>query len=99
MRLESMLIEVYKAQHNLSPSYISEMFSQKDTGYSLHREHQLEIVNRRTKSHGISSFTHTGAILWNRLPNSVKHHTELKNFKSELSNIDITLIDDARVTS
>jgi hypothetical protein len=77
-RLQSIIIEVFKARNKLAPEYIINKFEVRETGYELQRTDQLQITNKRTKSRGILSFKHTGAMLWNKLPNSVKHHAELQ---------------------
>ena len=98
-RLQSIVTEVYKSQNDSSPEYIQNMFQPNDTGYASTRTDQLKLQNRRTKSYGIQTFSHTGAVLWNKLPNSIKCHSELKSFKSDLSKISISKIDDSRVTN
>ena len=88
-RLQSLLLEVYQAQREISPGYMSCLFKKKTINYDLVNKHQLQIGNPRTTLHGLNSLTHMGATLWNRLPNNVKMLENTELFKRAISDIDI----------
>ena len=83
MRWKRILVaEVYKALNGISPSYIQELFKEKNVPYSM-RSSQIVIQPKsRTTTHGIQSLTYQGAKLWNSLPQSVKSAKNVKEFQT-----------------
>ena len=77
-----LVTEVYKALNGLSPTYIQELFKEKNVPYSL-RSSQIVIQPKsRTTTHGLNSLTYQGAKLWNSLPESIKGAKNVKQFQT-----------------
>lgn len=83
-RTLSMVFEVYKARNNLSPKYVCDMFQTKDSNYNLIRGEQLKVNHKRSTKYGLRSFSHEGAVMWNKLKGSVKAIPDAQNFKKEV---------------
>ena len=88
-RLQSILIEVYKALNGLSPLYVSNLFKEKHSNYDLVRKNQLTLVHHRTKAYGLQTFSHQGARMWNALPNSFKDIEQITVFKNSIKKVDM----------
>jgi len=80
-RKRAVLIEVFKALHKLSPSFMWDLFKIKTTPYDLRHGEQLHIEQSKTKS-GQQTLSKFGASLWNKLPCEIKVIEDLGTFKS-----------------
>jgi ribonuclease P/MRP protein subunit RPP40 len=78
--------EVYKSIHNMSPSYIQELFHVNPTTYDLRASKLLLKPKCSSVTHGINSLSFQGAKLWNELPNDVKDAQNVLNFKTLIKN-------------
>ena len=81
IHLYYLLVEEYKSQHNLSPSFMETIFQPKSLNYSLRDQNLLLIPPAKTQLFGTQSFQFRGSLLWNALPNSIKSSTSLITFK------------------
>ena len=72
-------ILVYKALNGLAPDYLTQMFTLRDTG------DKLALPQART-NYLKDSFSYSGAVLWNSLPNEVRQANTLSQFKTYCSN-------------
>ena len=72
--LQLLMIEVYKTIQNLNPSFMKEIFVQKDMTYSLRNKLLMRIPKTQTSRHGIESLSFLGSKLWNNLPEELKKH-------------------------
>ena len=66
--LQLLLIEVYKTIQNLNPSFMKDIFVQKDMTYNRRNNLLMRIPKTRTSRHGIDSLSFLGCRLWNNLP-------------------------------
>ena len=82
-RTRSILLEVYKAVKHISPSFMWNLFTPKESRYNLRNKNQLCINHSRTKG-GMNSLSIYGAKLWNQLPDNFKN-CELQDFKAKLA--------------
>ena len=73
-RLRQLGMEVYKAIHGLSPSFICDIFDKTDPL-------KLHVLQPRTTSSGIRSFRYQGAKIWNSLPVEFKQAPNIQMFK------------------
>ena len=89
-RLQCLLLEVFQAVRGTSPNYITCLFKHKETVYNLIHKNQLLVDKKRTTCYGLNSFSYLGATLWNRLPNAIKDIHEVNHFKTSISNIEIS---------
>ena len=83
--MRQIAIEVYKANRNLSPTYIQELFSQKESSYDA-RSVRMELPKFNTKTFGKNSISYKGAYIWNDLPSDVRNAISLSDFKNIIKN-------------
>ena len=82
--LQLLMIEVYKTIQNLNPSFMKEIFVQKDMTYSLRNKLLMRIPKTQTSRHGIESLSFLGSKLWNNLPEELKNIKTLPSFKRQI---------------
>ena len=75
-RLKSMVLEVFKAQNQISPVYIQEIFKNKLQPYSLRNNLPLIQAKKDTTNFGLRSFGYLASKLWNDIPTSIKNLSE-----------------------
>ena len=80
-RLKHMMMEVFKSVNNLNPSHLGELFIVKDTPYEMRRQIKLVQPMRQTTTHGIRSFSYTGAKLFNQFPYELQQEMSGDDFK------------------
>ena len=82
-----LLLLTFKALHDLAPSYLSELLTwHEPTAYRL-RSGQKRILFKpsyRLKTFGFRRFEYAGPHLWNSLPDTLRHETNLDRFKRGL---------------
>ncbi len=76
-----LVTEVYKAMNNLTPSYISDMFKEKNLIYNLRSSQIITQPKFNSQTHGYHSLRNEGTHLWATLPNSCKETKEINTFK------------------
>ena len=84
-RLRSLATEIHKAVHGGAPPYVSSLFTERESEYSLRRNHSLILPPYNTISFGKQSIRYTGPKVWNSLPNNLRQTTSLKEFKNLIS--------------
>ena len=79
------LLLTFKALHNQSPSYISELISVRHLRPGLRSAGlSLQIPNTRLKTYGDRAFSSVAPRLWNSLPSHLRNCDNLDTFKLEL---------------
>ena len=77
------LITVFKGLNNIdAPIYIKELLVSRTLRSST--KNLLKVPKSRTKTHGDRAFSVTGPVLWNKLPDELRHELSLNSFKSKL---------------
>ena len=76
--------EIFKSLNGLGPSFISELFIPKFSGYNLRRGQQLVLPPTNTVKFGLHSLSFAGSLIWDRLSKDVKSSPSLNIFKSKL---------------
>ena len=72
LRLKYMIIEVYRCVNRLNPEYMNNMFTIKDTNYSM-RDGSIVVQPKfNNTTFGYRSFSYYGAKLWNAIPSDLK---------------------------
>ena len=84
--LFKILIMCFKAQNNLSPSYISELINQYTPVRTLRSSSQnlLSVYSVNMHSYGDRSFIASAPTLWNSLPITIRNISSLDTFKKSL---------------
>ena len=74
---------VYKSLHGLAPDYLCSKFERGETAYNLRdSENKLNVPLPRTNYYMYkSSFSYSGATLWNSLPRDIRQAESLGLFK------------------
>ena len=80
-------ILLFKTSNDLTPFYLHELFESRSTGYKLRNsEHNLFVPTPRT-NYGKRSFSFSGAVLWDGLPQHVRTTCSLSQFKRAIDNL------------
>ena len=82
--LQHLAIEIYKVLHNLSPSFMSELFAIKEMKYNLRNQNALIYKKPCTSSYGMGSISHLGPKIWDQVPNELKSSKSLNIFKAKI---------------
>ena len=85
--INDMLILVFLALNNGAPSYMSDVFTERQTSTSLRGKRRLVISHVNTKNYGLHSFRYHVSKLWNLLPDNVRMSTSLAAFKNALQTV------------
>ena len=85
--INDMLILVYLALNNAAPSYISDLFTERQTSISLRGKRRLVVPRVNTTNYGLHSFRYHASKLWNLLPDNVRVSTSLAAFKNALQTV------------
>ena len=76
----------YGANHTtfcyIAPSYISDLFTERQTSISLRGKRTLVVPRVNTTNYGLHSFRYHASKLWNLLPDNVRVSTSLAAFKN-----------------
>ena len=67
-RLKTIILEVFKAQKGISPSYIQDIFKEKKQPNLLRNPVPLIQEKRDSTNNGLKTFSYLGSKLWNDLP-------------------------------
>ena len=70
--------EIYETIHILNPSFIKEIFTEKNSGYNLKKNILLiSLTKPETNSYCIECATYMGSELWQELTNYIKTSSRL----------------------
>ncbi len=80
------LVLVYKALHDLGPTYIQDLLQEYQPTRYLRScaKHLLVVPKYRTKSFGDRCFAKAGPTLWNSIPISIRQSKDLNEFKRSI---------------
>ena len=80
------MLENFRANNNLCPSYISDLLETYKPARSLRssRRNLLVIPRSKLKSYGDRAFSVSAPKLWNDIPETIKCSVDLKAFKRYL---------------
>ena len=82
MALRYLAIEVYKCVNGLNPKYLNDIFTIKKCKYDLRDDSLINRNKVSTTNHGLKSYKHYGAKIWNLLPESCKGAISLGEFEN-----------------
>ena len=85
--IRKLLQEIFKFVNGLGPSFMSELFVPKFSGYTLRRGQQLVLPPTKTVKFGMHSLSFVGSLIWDRLPRDIKDSQSLNVFKSRVKNL------------
>ena len=74
---------VYKSLNDLTPEYISSLFTKNPTGYNLRSIENGDLVLPKFKLMSFKrSLSYSGVEIWNSIPITIRKSTTLKEFKN-----------------
>ena len=82
---------MYKVKNDLVPSYISEIFTRKDTCYNL-RDNDFEIPRFNTIRYGKHTLRYQGSYIWSKLGNSLRKLPSLSIFKTNIRRVNGSIL-------
>ena len=81
--LQKLIVEVYCSLALQNPSFLWDMFREKNNDYNL-RSKSLLLPQAKTTTYGNESQSFRGSILWNSLPIDIKIVTSFCSFKKSI---------------
>ena len=72
------MIEIFKTKNNLNPTFMKNIFTEKNIPYSLRSENHLRLPKVKTTTHGIENIQYRGCHLWSSLPREIKDSNRWK---------------------
>ena len=84
-RIRLMAIETFKIVHKMSPVYLHDLLSYKNSTYSFRYDNLVDVPRVRTTKYGKSTFCYEAAQVWNSLPNNLRKVDDFKEFRRLIS--------------
>ena len=80
------LLLTYKALNEAAPAYIRDLLEiyQPPRQLRSSTKYSLRVPRTKTSTYGERIFRRSAAVLWNNLPDAIKHASSLTSFKSQL---------------
>ena len=86
--LQLLMIEIFKTKNNLNPTFMKNIFTERNIQYSLRSENHLRLPKVKTTTYGIENIQYRGCHLWSSLPREIKDSNTLAEFKRKLKSWD-----------
>ena len=83
--IKGVAIQMYKVKNYLAPSYVIDLFNERETVYNMRNADALVLPKFNSIKYGKRSLTFYGAKLWNNLPQSIKDSPSLFVFKKNIT--------------
>ena len=80
-RIRLIAIETFKILHKLSPVYLHDLVSYKESSYSFRYDNLVDLPRVRTTRYGKSTFCYEAAGVWNSLPNELRKVEDFGEFR------------------
>ena len=82
--LQVLIIEMFKTKHGLNPPFMKEIFCPQTNQYSLRNDRDFNLPRVRSVMYGSETVRYRGPQLWCTLPVSIRHSTNLIEFKTKI---------------
>ena len=82
--LQCLAIEIYKALHNLSHPFMSELFQLKNIKYNLRKGKTLISNNVKTAHYGTETISYLAPKIWQLIPDTIKNSDSLGVLKHNI---------------
>ena len=86
--LKLLATKIFKTRSNLNPSFMKQIFVQKDVPYHLRNCRNIVAPKPKTTGYGIESACILGSRIWHAMPSSRKEPQTLSNFKRKSQSYD-----------
>ena len=80
-RIRLIAIETFKILHKLSPVYLHDLVSYKESSYSFRYDNLVDLPRVRTTRYGKSTFCYEAAGVWNSFPNELRKVEDFGEFR------------------
>ena len=82
--LQKLAIEMYKADQNLSPLPVQELFKKRDETHDLRQNRYWEVPRTQKVNFGLETLRYRGIKTWDLIPNHIKTSSSLTIFKEKI---------------
>ena len=82
--LQLLMTEIFKTKIYLNPTFMKDIFTQRNTGYELRHGTDAQVPKVRTTSFGIETIAFLGNRMWQLLPHEIKDSSTLPIFKKQI---------------
>ena len=82
--LQVLMIEMFKTKHGLNPPFMKEIFCPQTNHYNLRNDRDFNLPRVRSVMYGSETVRYRGPQLWCTLPVSIRHSTNLIEFKTKI---------------
>ena len=79
--LQLLMTEIYKTKSNITPSFMTEIFIEKNPPYHLRSSNILQMPKARTVRYGLESISFLGCKLWHGISTDIKQSLNISIFK------------------
>ena len=73
--------------NDLAPEYLQSLFSQRHSAYNLRNSEGKLNLPKPSTTYLKRSFSYSGSLLWNNLPNSLKNAASVDHFKRNIKKV------------
>ena len=80
-RVRALATEVYKCLNEMSPSFMCNHFTKRESECDLRDQNVVTLPNFKTITYGKKSFRYCGAHVWNSIPPHIRSAPTLETFK------------------
>ena len=82
--LKLLMIEIYKSMNGLNPSFMKNIFVERELPYNLRTSKGIILPQAKTSSFGTENIRFIGQKIWQKLPKDVKESPTLLIFKAKI---------------
>ena len=86
---ESLAIEFYKFQADLTLAVMSDLFVTRENNYNLGNFHELESSHKQTVKFGTETISYRGPQMWYLIPERLRAFETLNKFKKEVKKMEM----------
>ena len=80
-RIRLIATESFKILHKMTPLYLQDLLSYKNSAYSFRYDNLIDVPRVRTTKNGKSTFRYEAAGVWNSLPNELRKVEDFRDFR------------------
>ena len=86
--LQLLMTEIYKTKHSLNPTFMRDVFAERNNQHNLRNENHLRLPVAKTTTYGLETSEYRGYLLWSTLPPEIKDSKSLSKFKGKIKKWD-----------
>ena len=83
--LQLSMIEIYKTKFSLNPTFMSDVFAERNNQHILRNENHLRLPVAKTTTYGLETIEYRGCLSWSTLPPETKDSKSLSEFKRKIN--------------